>query len=236
MRSCFFSPCVPSTPKSWAMCDSSVIFIRFRSLRRSTCIGVPSGPVTTDGPGSDAGSGRSAITGGADGSSGTAFRSSSRTGREMAVSTGRRGVCPSSATPLVSPSVASGSRRRRPPLRRGADSVDSSGATSSPRASLYWIELCAWETCTPGHGERERGTSSDPTAARRPDSSERRSLQDAVAGAELRARGRWTSTSPTGEKDVIDRPPQCQEDLEPGCAPLDPHPWTPTPPEPEPSS
>ena len=32
-------------------------------------------------------------------------------------------------------------------------------------------------------------------------------------GAELRARGRWTSTSPTGEKDVIDHPCQCQEDL-----------------------
>ena len=40
-----------------------------------------------------------------------------------------------------------------------------------------------------------------------------------MAGAELRARGRWTSTSPTGQKDVIDRLPQCQEDLRRGAHP-----------------
>src|SRR5678815_823050 len=139
------------------MCESSVIFIRFRSLRLRTCIGVPSGPVTTEGPGSRPVSGRSAMTGGADGSSGTAFRSSSRTGREMAVSTGRRGVCPSSDIPLVSPSVGSGSRRRRAPLRRGADSVDSSEATSRSAGFSLLDRALRMGKCTPGHGERSGG-------------------------------------------------------------------------------
>ena len=114
------------------------------------------------------------------------------------------------STPLAS--SASGSRRRRPLLRRGADSVGSREAPRGPRASLCSIGLCAWETCIPatersGDLQPTRQPPGAPTAAGGAHFKKR------WPGAELRARGRWTSTSPTGEKDVIDRPSQCQEDL-----------------------